>query len=403
MRVLMLSQMYPRQDAPLYGEFIHRQARALAAAGAEVTVIAPVMHAPCFTWWRARWNLLRHLPVHGWRDGVRIYRPRYWSPPGLKYYFVEGHTMRAGIRSLCDRLHNERPFHVIHGNRLFPEGFAALALGRRWGVPVLAMARGMDLNRLPQWGAVYRAALRRVAAEAATVLSVSQGLLQDLRTFAPAPSRSRVIYNGCATPAARMSKSLLRKRHGLPATGVLALYVGRLEEAKGTVELIRAMGVVARRNPSLHLVAVGKIHARDCVEDVKRSGWNDRFHVMGEQNHAAVGEIMRACDLFVFPSWREGVPNAVLEAMGNGLPVVATRAGGIAEVVPPAAGVLVGVRDIRGLMAGVSRLAADGALRRRMGRAGANHVSAHFSWPANAAALLQAYEEAIERKGGRPC
>ncbi len=401
MRVLIISQMYPRRDAPTYGEFIHRQARALAAAGADVTVVAPMMHAPWFTWWRRRWAAFRHVPVNGWRDGVRVYRPRYVSPPGMRFHYLEGGTMRRGMRELCDRLHAEAPFDIVHANRLFPEGLAALSFQRRWNVPVVAMARGMDLNLIPGWGKVYRKQLRHVAAQADGILSVSQALLDDLHTFASPPAFARVVYNGCEvsvlapTPDERLA---IRREFGLPPDKLLALYVGRLEPDKGTPELLRSMGAVIRRHPGLHLVAAGQVRRAGYLTDVERAGWSEQAHFLGERRHADIQRLMRACDLFVFPSRLEGVPNAVLEAMGNGLPVVATRAGGIPEIVPPEAGMLVDVGDVHGLETSVEALVESPSRRKAMGTAGRAHVSAGFLWCRNARQLLAAYEEVIQMR-----
>lgn len=388
MRILIVSQMYPRPDAPTFARFISRQATALAEAGARVHVVAPMQASPWPLWGHARWRRHGMVPRREAADGMRIERTRYWSMPGMRFHFVEGHTMRRAL--LGERLPE---VDVIHANRLFPEGFAALALGRKLGVPVVCMARGMDLNLIPAWGAVYRRLLRTVIGEADGLLSVSHALVADLRRLAEPPRPVTVVYNGVdSQPALRPEERIaVRRRYGIPESAVLACYAGRLEPDKGTPELLRAFSAAARRVAGLHLAAVGSVRAATYPLDVQRAGLSGRVTLLGERPGAAVRELMGAADIFVFPSRVEGVPNAVLEAMSAGLPVVATRAGGTAEILPPEAGRLVAVGDVRGIEEHIVALARDAALRRRMGQAGRRHAAARFTWRSNADALLSYY------------
>lgn len=388
MRILIVSQMYPRRDAPTFAAFIARQAEALAAAGAQVTVVAPMQASPWPLWVHPRWRAHGLVPRREATGALRIERTRYWSPPGMRLHFVEGHTMRRAL------LHERLPqVDVVHANRLFPEGFAALALGRRLGVPAVCMARGMDLNLIPSWGAVYRRLLRKIVADADGLLSVSRALVDDLRQIVEPPRPVHVVYNGVdALPALRSEERLaVRQRYGIPAHAVLACYAGRLEPDKGTPELLRAFSAAARRIRDLHLVAAGTVRVATYPLDVRRAGLAGRVTLLGERGGGEVHELMAASDLFVFPSRIEGVPNVVLEAMSAGLPVVATRAGGTAEVVPPVAGRLVAVGDVRGLEEQIVALALDAGLRRRMGQAGRRHVANNLTWQRNAQALLAYY------------
>ncbi len=400
MRILVLSQMYPRPDAPAFGAFVHRQTRALAQAGADVTVLAPMMRAPWPLWFSARWRRFARVPLGGECDGVRIYWPRYWSPPGMRWHFVEGLTMQRGVDRLARSLHAQRPFDLIHANRLFPEGAAAVPLARALGIPLVVMARGMDLNLIPGWGEAYRRQVREVAAAADCVLSVSGGLLADLAALGGRPRATGVVYNGCEVPPPVPGiRAAVRARLGLDDETLLVVYAGRLEPDKGTPELLRAFASVARRRRRLHLVAVGDVRDPGYREDIRRLGIASRAHFPGAQPFEAVQEYLQAGDIFLFPSRLEGVPNAVLEAMANGLPIVATRAGGIPEVVPPTAGLLSAVGDVRSLEMHLARLADDPGLRERMGRAGRQHVRSRFSWKANALDLMAAYERIL---AGRP-
>ena len=144
--------------------------------------------------------------------------------------------------------------------------------------------------------------------------------------------------------------------------------------------------------PEATLVIVGDGLERRALEDqARRLGVSDRVHFVG---HTETPEAyLEQFDVFVLPSARDAMPLVVLEAMANSIPVVATRVGGVAEVVGDGeTGVLVPPDDIDALRAAIVRLLADPALRERMGAAGCARFQATFT----AAAMAQAYERLYE-------
>jgi teichuronic acid biosynthesis glycosyltransferase TuaC len=393
MRILMVSHIYPRRDQPTFCEFIHAQARSLVELGCDVTVLSPSIAAPWFTVWKPRWRRHRYAAAAGRRDDVRVHRPRYLSPPGLRWHFVEGLTMRWGMCREAERLHAAAPFDVIHANRLFPEGYAVLPFGKRWKIPIVAMARGMDVNYIPHWGEVYRQQLRTVIRQADGIASVSMRLLEDIRRLAEPTGRTQVIYNGCdAAGRVSLDKAALRARFGLPQKAVLAMFLGRIERDKGVAELLQSVPRCRHRAPDLHFVLVGRIRDENLVRDAQARGLDDAVSFLGPRKREEVEQLLHACDFFVFPSRREGVPNAVLEAMSAGLPVVASTVGGIPEVVPAEGGFLVELDDAVALETRIVQLARGAEMRKSMGDGAAMFARSRFSWETNARRLLAFYE-----------
>ncbi len=393
MRVLIVSQMYPRHEAPTYAAFIQRQAAELVKAGAEVTVLAPMMYSPPPLWFHERWRRHGQSPVAGCTGGVSEFWPRYLSLPGMRFHFVEGHTIARALKREAKGL-KQGGFDVIHANRLFPEGLAAMTLKSALGIPLVAMARGMDLNLIPSWGPIYQRAIRSVVRGVDGILSVSRALLDDLERIEPPTIPKRVIYNG-VDPVEMVNPSLkraLRRELGLPEEGVIAAYVGRLEPDKGTPELLRAMAPLARMK-GVHLAAIGEIRRPSYREDVARAGWQTQAHFLGARPREDVEKLLRASDLFVFPSRLEGVPNAVLEAMSAGLPVVATAAGGVREILPGHCGIVVDVGDVRAIGAAIEGLIDAPDRRRQLGKNARAHIENSFTWAKNAEGLLGFYEE----------
>ena len=209
-------------------------------------------------------------------------------------------------------------------------------------------------------------------------------------TFAPGPDRVRVVYDGL---------DLARFRHAPPAdlasigigTGDrVVLSVARLHPQKALDDLVAAAGLL-RNEPDVHVVVAGDgpEHAR-LQAAVDRAGLAGRFHLLG--NRDDVPALLSRADLFVLSSRFEGLPSGVIEAMAAGLPVVATRAGGVPELVDEGVtGWLVPVSEPL-VLADTLRdaLASD---RGAIGAAASRKASAQFAAPTMAARFTDIYSE----------
>jgi glycosyltransferase involved in cell wall biosynthesis len=193
-------------------------------------------------------------------------------------------------------------------------------------------------------------------------------------------------------PASRVDA---RRALGLPEDGRVVVFVGGLEPEKGVRELASAFAGIAARD-AVHLVLVGDGSLAPELRDRAGSlrGARGRLVLAGPQPLAGVARHIAASDLLVLPSWAEGTPNVVLEALASGRPVVASRVGGIPDaIVEGVTGLLVRPRDV----AGLERALAD-ALARRWDEA-AIVASAPPSWDESAGQLFDLLWEAA--RGGR--
>jgi glycosyltransferase involved in cell wall biosynthesis len=202
----------------------------------------------------------------------------------------------------------------------------------------------------------------------ACVTTVSSALAAELRRSLDLPAEPQVIANGveAPTPDGRGRESLRRGLGVLPGQ-VLGVTVGRLERAKDHALLLRAYSSIAAEIPQLHLALVGAGSLEsDLRAQADRLGLAARTSFAGHQND--VTDWLRAADFFVLSSESEGLPLALLEAMAQGLPVVATAVGGIPEVLHGShAGLLVPPGDAGALGRAMAQLARDRILSREMG------------------------------------
>jgi glycosyltransferase involved in cell wall biosynthesis len=205
--------------------------------------------------------------------------------------------------------------------------------------------------------------------------------------------RIEVVHNGVPVPATR-SNGALRGELGVPDGAPLLGEIGRLCDVKGQRELIEALSWL----PEARLVLVGADLERGGAFQTElelvaqRAGVRDRVVFAGHRDDAT--DLLDELDLLILPSWTEGLPVVVLEAMARARAVVATPVGGTPEIVVDGeTGLLVPPRDARALADAIGHLLADSELRGRMGRAGRERVAQSFSEEAMTRRMLEIYDE----------
>jgi glycosyltransferase involved in cell wall biosynthesis len=301
------------------------------------------------------------------------------------------HRVR-GMLALSQRLHDER-VDLLHTHTLA----AANTLGRlaaRWArLPVVS-----HLHIENHFRPATRWLLRRADNLSARFAAVHIAVSEDTKRAYERQGylrRIEVVYNGVALDGAGRTASL-RAELGIPADAPLVGEIGRLCDVKGQRELIEALVQV----PEARAVLVGGdleqggAFQASLEHEAERLGVRDRVVFTGrrEDAHGLLAEL----DVLALPSWTEGLPLVVLEAMAQRRPVVATPVGGTPEVVVDGeTGLLVPPRDPDALAAALRRLLADAGLRRRMGEAGYERVREHFSAEAMTRRVLAIYDEVL--------
>jgi glycosyltransferase involved in cell wall biosynthesis len=278
----------------------------------------------------------------------------------------------------------------------YPDAAAASWVARHLDIPYVVKVHGTDLNVKAEQGLI-RPQIRQALRGAQAVVAVSQALADKAIALGVDPSRVHVLYNGVEpdlfTPG---SLSEARGRLSLPQDERILLYVGNLKDSKGCLDLLEAFPRVLATHPDANLIFIGSGPSRDSLlQRAAALGCQERVRLIGAVEHDALGDWFRAADLLCLPSHNEGVPNVVLEAMACGTPVVATRVGGIPEVLPQHAGMLVDAHDCIGL---------EGALVDALGHAwDTQRIAAHasrFRWDENVAQLGEILEGAVMSGAG---
>jgi len=210
----------------------------------------------------------------------------------------------------------------------------------------------------------------------------------------------RVVRNGVDTSGARRAagdRAAARAELGVPDGAVLVGTVGRLSREKNLDLFVDLAVALARESSSARFAVVGDGPRRDALaRSIREAGLAERVALTGPRSD--VPRLLAAMDVFVMTSDTEGLPNAVLEAMAAGLPVVATRVGGVRELVSDGiSGHLVPPGQIVPLLTAVRALALDPGLRERHGGAGRERIESEFGVARMVESTAGVYEEVLTK------
>jgi glycosyltransferase involved in cell wall biosynthesis len=376
----------------------------VAARGHELHVLMPES---------ARWarpSLEHNVEYHRYR-----YSPsRSWTPWGFSaaldggtrikrsLYALAPVVLGSALRTARSIVRRER-IELVHVHWVVPNGPIGAVTARRHGLPLVVSLHGSDMAVSERSRAIARLT-RSTFAHASAVTAPSGDLLERATRLGAHAPLERIPYGADVENIAARSgaRDEMRARLGLDDGDVAVIALGRLVPMKGFDVLVEAM---ARADaPNLRLLVVGDGSERASLEArVDRLGLGTRAIFAGAVAPQAVPDFLAASDVVAVPSihyegYVDGLPNVALEGMAAGRPLVASRAGGLPELVRPGEnGLLVPEGDVDALAAAVQTLAGDPDLRARMGAAAQRLIREELTWDAVAERFESVYEKAVAR------
>ena len=234
-------------------------------------------------------------------------------------------------------------------------------------------------------GPLRRAYIRFIFNHASRVLVLSGGWQAWVRSISRNP-RVETLFNPVPVPQAVTA---------WPARDASSLlFLGKLGKAKGVDDLLQACTALAQRHPALRLAMGGDGDRAAVQARAEMLGVAAHVDLLGWVQGAQKTRLLDTCRAYVLPSYFEGLPMSILEAMAAGVPVIATAIGGIPEAIDDGVeGYLLAPGDVEGLADRLDRLLSDDALAQRMGAAGRAKVERHFSTTAVMPRLEHIYAE----------
>lgn len=237
---------------------------------------------------------------------------------------------------------------------LYPDAYGALQIAKALSIPIAAVGIGSDLHSIGD--PISAMHTRTVLRQADYLFTVSHDLRKRAIAMGAAPEKTRAILNGCDRSVFHVRNRLqARHRLRLDPGAETVVYVGRMDLKKGLGELVEAAAALHPGRPGLQVYLVGSGPDKPVIETLIRSHRaTDYVHVMAPCAFDEVAIWMAAADVLTLPSYMEGCPNVIVEALASGRPVVATNVGGIPEIMKEDWGELVPTRSAPALARGLA-------------------------------------------------
>ena len=337
------------------------------------------------------------LPAQENIQGVDVWRFPFELPRGSASGLANfARQFPIDLRGVL-RLLKERKIDIIHVQCVGSNGFYALWAARRTGLPLVVTTQGertMDAGKLYQKSITANWTLKQLLRQANYVTACSEQTLDDARQFVGSPlsGKSRPVYNGISLDEFDAGQTA----YSHPRPYLFA--IGRVVPQKGFDVLIDAYARLSARMadaPDL-LIAGDGAERENLQKRVGELGLTDRVHLIGFADRPTAVSLFRGCEMFILPSRHEPQGIVNLEAMACAKPVIASRVGGVPEIVlDGVTGLLVPGEDAPALAQALESLLADPDKARALGAAGRARVVAEFTWPRIADQYFQIYEDTL--------
>lgn len=348
--------------------------RGLHDAGHDVTVLAQY-------WGSAVDNFYRDGPPLQLTDGLVIGVQRFGEENGGDF---ESDVRR--LIGMITQLHRARRFDVLHAQFAYPPGLAVLEAGRRLKLPTVVTVQGGDGHWLGSCCGYHRAVMHVILTYAGEVVVGSESFAQQVRA-ANRLRRQLCVVRGATDPSLfrplpAQHRARLRRRYQIPREAQVVLYHGRLDRRKGIVDLVGAVARLKEENRRIWFVLSGVGPDEKLLERLlARKRLTDQVRMLGYTPHHQARRVYALADVFCVPSYGEGFPNTILEAMACKIPVISTRVVGVRDVFGDTPAVrLVDARNPIGLAQALASVLNDKEYQRVAGEAGRKLVLERYRW-----------------------
>ncbi|HEX8851129.1 MAG TPA: glycosyltransferase family 4 protein [Gemmatimonadaceae bacterium] len=395
MRVLHITTAFPREPGDVITPWLVELLKRLRAAGVDCEVLTSAYKgSPDQTF--------EGIPVHRFR-----YFARRWenltheetAPDRMRksvlYKLLPFFFVGAGMVSAWRLARRER-YDIIHVHWPLPLAALGWAASRARRAPTITLFYGVELRWVASGMRALRGFLRWAIRRSDAVVAISSYTAKEVEALEPREVAVIPYTFELAAPGVR------QRRHD---DRFEILFVGRLVERKGVVNLVDAVARLPRELDA-RLVVIGDGPEMDRIRRrAAERGVSERVDLRGRQSDEALRQAYASADAFVLPAIvdargdTEGLGVVLLEAMNFGVPVVASASGGIVDIViDEETGLLVPPGDVASLARALERLGRDRELATGLGARGQRFVAERFSWSAIVARWISLYDRVVARR-----
>ncbi len=319
LKVLFITHAYPDFPGSFRGSLVYRMARGLRRRGVQVHVLTP--------------RVFRGSPLKETDDlGVGIYRFAYPSGNRILLSYDRIPVLRMLLFYVSafikgSALLGRRRYHLIHAHWLAPLGPLAALLGKLFAIPVVAQAHGSDVHTYGGKNALLRALTRFTVRNSDRVLTVSRELGDRLGELCGSGEADFIYF-----PTFIDGEAFTPAPNREPRTNLL--YAGGFYENKGILVLLEAAEQFLTMRPELSLTILGDGPLRErAAAWVTDHGFEGRVSMVGTVHHDQMADYLRPTLALILPSYQEGLPSLLLEALACGVPCIASNVGEIPKVI----------------------------------------------------------------------
>lgn len=333
MKALVYTSLFPNHKQPNNGVFIkHRMFEWAKLDGNSIKVVAPVPYSPSLPL-LGRWYTYSQIRPHETMEGVEILHPRYPLVPKISMPFHGLSMFLSSIKTMRS-LYSNYAFDIIDAHYVYPDGFAAVLLGKLFRKPVVISARGSDINQFTRFKTI-KPMLRFALKNANHTISVCGALKDEIINLGIADNKTTVIPNGVDVENFKVvDRSIARDKLGLSRNSKILLSVGLLIPRKGVHVTLEGLPLVLRQHKDLDFYIIGKgPYEKELKRLIDRLHLNERVHLIGEVPNNELSTWYNAADIFCLASSREGWANVIMESLACGTPVIATNVWGAPEII----------------------------------------------------------------------
>lgn len=356
MKLLTFSTLFPNAEKPSHGIFVETRLRYLLASGkVQSRVIAPVPWFPSKNTRFGRYAGYARVPAEDTRSAIPVHHPRYALLPKVGMSLAPFLLAQSVKPTISRMIASGYDFDLIDAHYFYPDGVAAVMLGKHFNKPVVITARGTDINLIPKY-AIPRKQILWAARHAQGMITVCNALKEEMVGLGIDGAKITPLRNGVDLERFQpVDRAAVRKSLGMH--GFTLLSVGLLEPRKAHDLIISALPQL--EDAQLLIAGSGPERAR--LEALAQQlNVAQRVRFLGSLPQTELRNYYGAADAMVLASSREGWANVLLESMACGTPVVASNVWGTPEVVAaPEAGVLMAERTPQGVADAVRRLRAN--------------------------------------------
>lgn len=320
MKILIITNLYKNRKEPGKAEYHTQQFKALSEIS-DIQIVSPIPYLKFST---------KEVPLEDEVDGIKVYYPRYLVIPKIlrSLYWL---FFYLGVIGCVKRIKKGFDFDVILSMWAYPDGVASNIIGRIMGKPVVIGALGSDINLYCKC-TLRRKLIAKAMQECEKVIAVSSDLKGKIVAMGVDENKIDVLHNGIQKDIFKpMDREQCRNELGLPLGKKIILHVGNHAYIKGVDILIDAAKGLSDEY-CVVMVGDGDL-SLELKETVKDGHYKADVIFLGRQSHDEIPKWINAADVFCLPSRNEGYPNVLLESLACGIPVVATKVGGIPEII----------------------------------------------------------------------